>query len=288
MNIAIVTGASSGMGKEFVRQLFWESDNRIGAPYDEIWMIARSKEKLQELNEEVRGSVFRLHSKIPTSSGSQFHTALRVLPLDLTKPESLSEISAILQKEQPVIRLLINCAGMGKNGAFAEQSQEDTHSAITLNCTALSELTNICLPYMLSVASTLPKRQGPRIINIASSAGFLPQPGYAVYAATKSYVISFSRALAVELQSKNIAVTCVCPGPCDTDFIKVSKNDPDAKFSGIKARFVTTTDKLIPASIRASKKCKKMLVYGLGQKALHVMSKIVPTSWILFFEKGMF
>lgn len=279
MNIAIVTGASSGMGEEFVTQLFMEIDNRIGAPYDEIWMIARSEDKLQNLRDSVANIPFRMpERRFPI---------LRPIPLDLTKEESIRSIAALLEERKPVIRLLINCAGMGRNSAFAEQTVEETRSAITLNCTSLSEVTNICLPYMLPAASSLPKKEAPRIINIASSAGFLPQPGYAVYAATKSYVISFSRALATELQSRNVAVTCICPGPVDTNFIKVSKNDPDATFTGFKSKFVTTTGKLIPASLRASKKRKKMLVYGLGQKALHLMSKVLPTSWILFFERGM-
>ncbi|MBO4928601.1 MAG: SDR family NAD(P)-dependent oxidoreductase [Clostridiales bacterium] len=289
MNIAIVTGASSGMGKAFVKHLASEEDARLGAPYDEIWMIARSRDKLESLKEEICGTKTESSgTKTSAVSDSSARKALlRVVSLDLTDPSSISVLSDMLASEKPTIRLLINCAGMGRNGAFAEQTKEDTHSAITLNCGALSELTNICLPYMIPAAASLSKQEAPRILNIASSAGFLPQPGYAVYAATKSYVISFSRALSEELRGKNITVTCVCPGPCDTDFIKLSKNDPNATFTGIKARFVTTTDKLIPASLKATKKGKSMLVYGLGQKALHVASKILPTRLILFFERGV-
>ena len=248
MNIAVITGASSGMGKEFCSRLFSEKDGSIGAPYDEIWVIARSSDKLQSI------------------AKSLDEKRIRVVPL-----------------KKPAIRLLVNCAGMGKSGAFAEQSVEDTHTAISLNCEALSTVTRVCLPYMTGHDG---KRSGT-IINIASSAGFLPQPYFAVYAASKSYVISFSRALAEELRSSRITVTCVCPGPVDTDFIKVSKNDPDATFTGIKAKFVTTTDKLIPAAIRAAKKGKTMLVYGFGQKCLHLTSKIVPTNLVLFFERKM-
>ena len=264
MNIAVITGASSGMGKEFVKRLFDEKDEVFGAPFDEIWMIARSEDKLSALKESLG------------------NTRTRVLPLDLTDTASIDTLSTLLSVEKPAIRLLINCAGMGKSGKFSEQSTSDTHNAIALNCDALSCVTRTCLPYMTGLSG---KRSGT-IINIASSAGFLPQPGFAVYAASKSYVISFSRALREEVKKENISVTCVCPGPVDTDFIKVSKNDPNATFTGIKAKFVTTTDKLIPASIRAAKKGKGMLVFGLGQKALHLASKILPTSWILFFERG--
>lgn len=265
MNIAVITGASSGMGKEFCSRLFKEEDARLGAPYDEIWVIARSEGKLKDL------------------AKSLDEKRIRVIPLDLTRTESISALKALLDEKKPAVRLLVNCAGMGKNGAFSEQSVEDTHTAIALNCEALSEVTQIFIPYMTGHDG---KRSGT-IINIASSAGFLPQPYFAVYAASKSYVISFSRALAEELRDKKISVTCICPGPVDTDFIKVSKNDPNATFTGFKAKFVTTTDKLIPASIKAARKGKTMLVYGMGQKMLHLTSKIVPTRLVLFFERKM-
>lgn len=265
MNIAVITGASSGMGKEFCSRLFKEEDARLGAPYDEIWVIARSEGKLTEL------------------ASSLGKDRIRVIPLDLTKTESISDLKALLSEKNPSVRLLANCAGMGKNGAFAEQSVEDTHTAISLNCEALSAVTQTFLPYMTGHG----EKRSATIINIASSAGFLPQPNFAVYAASKSYVISFSRALAEELRAKKITVTCICPGPVDTDFIKVSKSDPDATFTGFKAKFVTTTDKLIPASIKAAKKGKTMLVYGMGQKMLHLTSKIVPTRLVLFFERKM-
>ena len=265
MNIAVITGASSGMGKEFCSRLINEEDARLGAPYDEIWVIARSEGKLSEL------------------ASSLDEKRIRVIPLDLTRTESISDLKALLHKEKPSVRLLANCAGMGKNGAFVEQSVEDTHTAISLNCEALSAVTQTFLPYMTGHG----EKRSATIINIASSAGFLPQPNFAVYAASKSYVISFSRALAEELRDKKITVTCICPGPVDTDFIKVSKSDPNATFTGFKAKFVTTTDKLIPASIKAAKKGKTMLVYGMGQKMLHLTSKLVPTKLVLFFERKM-
>ncbi len=265
MNIAVITGASSGMGKEFCSRLFSEKDAKIGAPYDEIWMIARSSDKLNAIAESLGGK------------------RTRVIPLDITLPESIEALSSLLKEEKPAVRMLINCAGMGRNGAFADQTVRDTHMAVSLNCEALSAVTNVCLPYMTGHDT----KRSASIINIASSAGFLPQPNFAVYAASKSYVISFSRALAEELRDKKISVTCVCPGPVDTNFIKTSKNDPNATFTGFKAKFVTTTDKLIPASIKAAKKGKTLRVYGLGQKALHLTSKIVPTKLVLFFERKM-
>ncbi|MBR3056435.1 MAG: SDR family NAD(P)-dependent oxidoreductase [Clostridiales bacterium] len=269
MRIAVITGASSGMGEEFARRLLTESDGFAGAPFDEIWLIARSEAKLKSLSEELGPDKYR------------------VLPLDLTSPEDISHLAGILEKEQPQVGLLINSAGMGKLGSFASHSMKDVDTTVTLNCTALSEVTHMFLPYMIKYGDSLPAKKGPRIINIASSAGFLPQPNFALYAATKSFVISLSRALHVELKPHHITVTCVCPGPVDTNFVKISKNDPNATITGFKAKFVTTVDKLIPASLRAAKKGKRMLVYGFGQKMLHLASKILPTNLILYFEKGM-
>jgi len=269
MSIAVITGASSGMGEEFARRLIAEKDGFPGAPFDEIWLIARSEEKLTSLSEELDPK------------------RCRVVPLDLTSADGIARLSSLLSEKAPQVGLLINSAGMGKAGAFASQSLKDVESTVTLNCTALSEVTHVVLPYMTSYGDTLPKKKGPRIINIASSAGFLPQPDFALYAATKSFVITLSRALNQEVKPHNVTVTCVCPGPCDTNFIKVSKNDPNATFTGFKAKFVTTVDKLIPASLRAAKKGRSMLVFGFGQKMLHLASKILPTNLILFFERNM-
>ncbi len=269
MNIAVITGASSGMGEAFARQIVSNQYSNLGAPFEEVWLIARSADKLSKLKDELAPN------------------RIRVVPLDLTDPSSMNNLSKLLEAEKPTVRLLINSAGMGKNGLFAEQRINDTQQAIALNCSALSTVTQLFLPYMIPYGESVEKKQGPRIINIASSAGFLPQPGFAIYAATKSFVISFSRALHAELKSKHVFVTCVCPGPCDTNFIKVSKNDPNAAFTGFKAKFVTSVDKLIPASLRAAGKRKSMLVFGFGQKCLHLASKILPTSWILFFESKM-
>lgn len=265
MKIAIITGASSGMGKEFARRLAGEGGQYGFPDIEQIWLIARSEDKLSALSEEIGARC-------------------RIFPLDLTRAEDIDAFSETLKQEAPEIGLLINSAGMGKSGAFEGQSRKDGHDALTLNCTALTEMTSVCLPYMIPAGDRSGKKNGPRIINIASSAGFLPQPKFAVYAASKSYVISFSRSLHQELKPHHISVTCVCPGPVDTNFIKVSKNDPNATFTGFKSKFVTSVDKLIPASLKAASRGRNMLVFGFGQKCLHLVSKIVPTSWILAIE----
>jgi hypothetical protein len=123
-----------------------------------------------------------------------------------------------------------------------------------------------------------------KIINIASSAGFLPQPGFACYAASKSFVISFSRAMSCELKPMGIDVMAVCPGPVATDFQRRATEGKEAEFTGWRKNFVIDPVRLSRKSLKASAKGRKMLVYPFSQKLLHLASKIVPVSWILAFE----
>ena len=196
MRIAVVTGASSGMGREFVLQLGYFYKN-----LDEIWggWIARRRERLEELSGI---------SRIP----------LRIIDGDLQKKKVYRRIHEILTEEKPDIRMLINSAGFGKSGTVTEIARENFRiqtDMVDLNCRALTRMTLLCLPYM---------SRGSRIVNLASAAAFCPQPSFAVYAATKSYVLSFSRALGAELSGREIPVTAVCPGPVDTEFFNVSGN----------------------------------------------------------------
>ena len=193
MRIAVVTGASSGMGREFVLQLGYFYKN-----LDEIWVIARRRERLEEL-----AGI----SRIP----------LRIIDGDLQKKKVYRRIHEILTEEKPNIRMLINSAGFGKSGTVTEIARENFRiqtDMVDLNCRALTRMTLLCLPYM---------SRGSRIVNLASAAAFCPQPSFAVYAATKSYVLSFSRAIGKELSDQGIYVTAVCPGPVRTPFFDIAE-----------------------------------------------------------------
>lgn len=190
MNIAIVTGASSGLGREFVLQ--------IGAkePVDEIWVIARRGEKLREL-----ASL----TKVP----------LRPLVLDLSKDDSFAQLAQILQSEKPDIRLLVNNAGFGRQGGWADIPSSDNDGMIDLNCKALVRMTVLCLPYM---------GKGGRVLEVCSSSAYQPLPFLNVYAASKAFVLRYSRALWWEVASKGIHVTAACPYWIkDTEFIAKTK-----------------------------------------------------------------
>ena len=190
MNIVIITGASSGIGREFALQL-----DTLFSNMDEIWLVARRKERMEELSRRLT-------------------TKCRIISMDITDPVYMEQFAEILQIAKPQIRMLVNCAGFGLMGAVETLSLQEQKSMIELNAVALTEMTYRCLPYM---------RKNSRIIQLASSAAFLPQENFAVYAATKAYVLSFSQALNQELKKRHIYVTSVCPGPVDTEFFDIAE-----------------------------------------------------------------
>lgn len=184
MKIAIVTGASSGMGREFVLQL------SKYVQVDEIWAIARRKEALESLKSEV---------SIP----------VRPISLDLTDPASFDTVASLLHTEKPDIRLLVNAAGFGKFGSFESISIADDALMIELNCTALVRMTRLCIPYM---------QPGSHILQLDSLSAFQPVPYITTYGATKAFVLSYSRAMNRELKSKNIRMMALNPGWVKTEF----------------------------------------------------------------------
>ena len=191
MRIAVITGASAGIGREFVhavdRQETW----------DEIWVIARRKERLEELRGACRNPI-------------------RPLPLDLGEPESIEEYRKLLEKEKPEIGVLVNAAGFGVFGPFAEKDLKKQLDSVRLNALALTAMCHVSLPYMSA---------GDSIVNMGSNSAWQPVPYQTVYGAGKSYVLNFSRALGRELRPKGIHVMCVCPGWIKTEFQQVAQHD---------------------------------------------------------------
>ncbi len=260
-NIAIITGASSGIGEAFVKELCSRDE-----ALDEIWIVARRQEKLDAL---------------VALTGDK---RLKPVKADLTDPEDLEALGTKLGSSQYSVNMLINCAGLGKRGNLEVNEIEAVAATINVNCQSLTLLTKIVLPFMKTSPE---KKKGGRIINIASSAAFLPQPGFAVYAASKSYVLNFSRALGAELAPKGIVVTAVCPGPVATEFLGKATGGRETEFTGIRKNVVVTPDKLAKAALKASYKGRSVLVYKFSQKFLHFISKVLPTGLILLFEQKL-
>ena len=234
------------MGLEFALQL----DN-IFHNIDEIWLIARRKKELLQVAQYME------------------HTT-RVLDMDLTNSAHMQRLERLLREEKPVIRMLVNCAGYGIMGDFSEGDKRELLGMIDLNCHALTEMTYLCIPYM---------RKNSRIIQLASSAAFLPQPDFAVYAASKSYVYSFSRALARELAPRKIYVTAVCPGPVDTPFFDIAEKSGSTL--GIKKLTIAKADKVVQQAIADSYKKKEHSVYSRVIRSFELLAKVVPHSVIL-------
>lgn len=250
MNIILITGASSGIGREFARQLDAHFSN-----IDEFWLIARRKELLQELSEKLQHKC-------------------RILAMDITNEAQLERLQDTLEDKRAVIRMLINCAGYGIMGHFANQDRGEMAGMVRLNCEALTNITHICLPYM---------RRNSRIIQLASSAAFLPQTDFAVYAATKSYVLSLSRALAYELNEKGIYVTSVCPGPVDTPFFDIAERNGSTL--AIKKLTMVEASEVVALALKDSYYRRKMSVCGPIMKLFRVSTKVIPTDLFLHAMK---
>ena len=184
MTIAIVTGASSGMGREFVRQL------SAYVQVDAIWAIARRAEALESLRKEV---------SVP----------VRPIVLDLLREDSFCAIRQLLEAEKPDVKLLVNAAGFGKFGAYHKVTLEDDCRMIDLNCKALLAMTRLCLPYM---------REGSHILQLDSLSAFQPVPYITTYGATKAFVLSYSRSMNRELKPRGIRVMAMNPGWVKTEF----------------------------------------------------------------------
>ena len=240
-SIVIITGASSGIGREFALQL----DAHLRKT-DEIWLIARRKDKLLELSRKMRNNT-------------------RILCMDLTSEGQIERLADTLEDNDCKIRMLVNCAGYGFIGDFKDLGRAEQSGMIRLNCEALTNVTHCCIPYMAKKA---------RIIQIASSAAFLPQPGFAVYAASKSYVHSFSMALREELRDKQIYVTSVCPGPIDTEFF--DKAETYGSVMSMKQKIMADVEGVVRKALFDSCKKKAKSVYTFPIQAFDVLTKVVP------------
>ena len=185
---ALITGASSGIGQELARIAAANNMNLI--------LLARNAEKMMQLRTELEG---------------QYPIKVLAVGCDLTKPDAVEKIAALLNGRNIIPDMLINNAGFGMYGSFDKIGVDTEANMIQLNITSLTDLTKVIYRQMRS------KGKG-KILNVSSIAGFMPGPWMAVYHATKAYVLSFSEALAIEARNHGITVTALCPGPTETNF----------------------------------------------------------------------
>jgi short-subunit dehydrogenase len=240
-SISIVTGATGGMGREFVKLLLKEN-------IDEIWSVARNIEKLNKLRDEFGEKI------IPISC-------------DLSKEQSFDLLSDMLQEQNPMIIYLVNNAGSGRMGAYNEFSQAEIDSHITTHCTANVVLCNLCIPFM---------QKGSHIINMASQSAFQPVPYINLYAASKAFVRSYSRALNVELKGTGIVSTVACPGWIKTELLEIKRNGKQIHFPAI-----ALPEDVAVKILKDAKKGKDMSVYGTYVKYMHLLAKIFPHKLVM-------
>lgn len=244
MNIAIVTGASSGMGSEFV---FAISKEFI---LDEIWVISRNKDALEALQEKC-------------------DTKLRILPLDLTQETSLETYKSLLEAEKPDVKLLVNNAGYGLFGEFESMELSNQLGIIDLNDKALTAMCYLSLPYI---------KAGGNIINMGSNSAWQPVPYMSIYGASKAFVLSFSRAFGRELKSKDIHVMCVCPGWVKTNFFNRAVHDNTIKYFD---RWYKPED-VVKKAIKDLKKKKSVSILGFPVRFQTLfLVKLLPTNFVM-------
>lgn len=251
-SIAIVTGASSGLGRELVRRI----DSGAAGPVDEIWVVARRAERLDAL---VRTCTL----------------TVRPFCLDLTDPVSFDLLESAL-RETPAARvaLLVNNAGAGSFGDFAGIAREKTSRMLSLLVRAPVELIYRTLPFM---------RPGSRILNVSSVAAFIPQPRLALYSAAKRFVLDLSRSLDAELGGAGIHVTALCPKFMRTEFL----DDPGDGRAAARMTAIgfERVDRVADAALRAVRAGRALCIPSPDMKALYAVSHVAPYRAALAAER---
>lgn len=252
-NIAIVTGAAGGLGKEIVKLII----NDI----DELWAIGRNVSKLESLKTEL---------------GPQGE---KIIPLqmDLSDIKSYNKLSEKLTAENShsglQIRWLVNNAGAGRFGPSIDFSTEELATSITTHCTAVAAICNICIPYM---------KRGDIIMNIASQSAFLPLTYINLYASTKAFVYSYTRALRAELKETGIKVTAICPGWIKTNLIVDNLNGKKVKYP-----FIDTAAHVAAKAVHAARKDKPLSINRFGVRYVIWLQRYMPQEFAINCWKSM-
>lgn len=244
MNIAIITGASSGFGKEYVKQ--------INEKYslDEIWVVARRKERLEELQKE-------------------YKTKIRCFDLDLIKEESWHELEQQVKSNNATVKILVNNAGFGSFAAFKDEPLKTYLNMIDLNDKAMVGLTYLLLPYM---------KEGSEIYNMCSVAAFQPIPYIDIYGATKAFALSFTRALNMELKPQKIKALAVCPFWTKTEFFDVAVKDESV--ITYYAHY-NKVDKVVSLALKNMKKGKDVSISDFAVKLQALATKLLPHKLVM-------
>jgi short-subunit dehydrogenase len=240
-SVALVTGASAGLGVEFARQL--------SAKGHRLVLVARRKKRLDELAAELGNA--------------------RAVEMDLGQSGAAALLMADIARHGETVGVLVNNAGFGLAGRFAELESLRQREMIDLNCGALTELAHAVLPGMI-------ERKAGGILNVASTAAFQPGPGMAVYFATKAFVLSFSEALHDEVKRHGVKVSCLCPGPTRTEFRQVSGFDPKGPIGKVSADAAS----VVAAGLSGLARNKAVVVPGMTNKMIAQVHRFFPRALV--------
>ena len=243
MNIAVITGASSGMGRDFVYAIDKEFT------LDEIWVIARREDRLLELQKDCRAKI-------------------RPIALDLAVSESYEIYKGILEEHKPEIQVLINNAGFGLFGEFSQLDLDKQLNLIDLNVKGLTAMTHVSLPYMPA---------GSHLLNLASNSSWQPVPYINVYGSSKAYVMNFSRALEMELKKRKIHVMAIAPHWIKTEFFNRAVQDDTIKYYD---RFYTS-QQVVDKAMKDLRKRKSVSIMGFPVRMQVRLVKLLPVRWVM-------
>jgi short-subunit dehydrogenase len=246
MKIALVTGASAGMGREFVRQI------ADCAEYEQIWVTARRADRLEALKSELGNKI------VP-------------IPLDLCDKAAFDTLAEKLKGASATVALLVTAAGLGKYGSFPILSEENAELMVNTNVLGMMRTVRVCLSYL---------QNGSRVILLGSQSSFQPLPHFNIYASTKAFTLHFGRALHRELKPKGVTVTTLCPGYVDTEFFEVAakSEDPEActNFSPLYP-----VDMVVKKALADARRGKDMSVPGANVKMMRLLAKLLPHSLVM-------
>jgi len=243
--VALVTGASAGLGADFARQL--------SAKGKRLVLVARRKDRIDAIAAELGNA--------------------RAVAADLSLPGAADRLMADLAANGEYVDLLINNAGFGLAGRFAALDSTRQRQMIDLNCGTLTELAHAVLPGMI-------ERKSGAILNVASTAAFQPGPGMAVYFATKAFVLSFSEALHEEVRKNGVVVSALCPGPTATEFGEVAGWKPAGSSAKIFVDMAADSASVVRAGLEGLGKARAIIIPGLVNKSTAQAHRFFPRSWV--------
>ncbi len=255
---ALITGASTGIGFAFAKEL--------SKTYNLVLVSQNTKRLSAAVKEIKKNSSKRIFS----------------LSLDLTNPAMLEKLTKFLQQKKLTIDFLINNAGIGFFGEVEKMSDQEINDMLTLNITSLTRLTRFFLPSMK-------QRKAGKIINVASTAAFQPLPYFAVYSASKSYVLSFTEALYREVENDNIKVLALCPGATKTEFFtRATKKTVLNQTSGLfKVKQFMSSQEVVTIALKFLEKNRSFVIPGLGNYLTAFSSRLFPRRWASWVSKQL-